>query len=178
MYLYIVKRRNIKILVLFFAITLLGVSCKKKEQYPPEPIISFVSFTNIQNSSGIDDKGVLKISFTDGDGDIGLRQEDTIYPFEPSGKYYYDFFIKYFEKQKGVYKEIIIDSNLTFNARLPYLEPNNDNPNIKGEIEIELFVNNPISVYDTIKFEATICDRILNMSNTVSTPDIIVKKHN
>lgn len=157
---------------------LMGVSCKKKEQYPPEPIIQFVSFTNIQNSSGIDEKGILKISFTDGDGDIGLRQEDTIYPYDRSGPYYYDFFIKFYEKQNGVYKEIIIDSNLTFNARLPYVEPNEDNPNIKGEIEIELFINNPLSFYDTIKFDASICDRKLNVSNIISTPDIIVKKFN
>lgn len=171
------KRQYIIITVLILLI-ISGSSCKKKEHYPPEPIIEFLSFTNIQNSLGIDDKGILKIGFTDGDGDIGLKQEDTVYPYDRSGPFYYNFFLKYYEKQKGIYKEVIIDSNLTFNSRLPYLEPNKDNPNIKGEIEIEIFINNPLSVYDTIRFDVSICDRKLNVSNIVTTPDIIVKKHN
>ena len=46
----------------------------------------------------------------------------------------------------------------------------------KGEIEIEVFINNAFSDYDTIRFDAYIVDRALHKSNTIQTPEIIVNK--
>jgi len=171
-----VKKYFVKILLFFIISLWLFSACKSHEQYPTVPVIEFLKFTKSATSSGIDEKGTLKISFIDGEGDIGLREEDTIYPFDKGSIYYYDFFIKYFEKQNGVYKEVIIDSNLTFNSRIPYVTTSNKNPNLRGEIELELFINNYFSKFDTIRFEAQICDRALNMSNSITTPDIIISK--
>jgi len=165
-------------LIIVFAL----VSCKDYEEYPLEPKIEFIEFTVLRDAQGIDQRGIIHISYTDGDGNIGLYPEDTVAPYD------YNLFIKYLEQQNGVFKEIFLvtpryinDTTLvydtaTFNARIPILTPAGRNKAIRGEIEDTLFINNPLSQYDTIKFEAYIVDRDLNKSNTIATPPIIVKK--
>lgn len=173
------KRSDLVLLFLFPAL----ISCKRYEDYPPEPDIRFMDFTLLRDDQGIDQRGVLRISFSDGDGNIGLNDYDTLPPYD------YNLFVKYFELQNGVYKEIFLvtptyinDSTIvydtaTFNGRIPVLTPAGKNKAISGEIEDTLFVNNPLSVFDTIMYEVYIQDRDLNKSNTIQTPPIVVKKH-
>lgn len=159
---------------LFLIILLIIAGCKKFETYPPEPIIKFISLTKIPNSSGIDDKGILKIGFTDGDGDIGLGQGDTLSPYNPGSEYYYNFYIFFYEKQNGQY--VKFQASTPVHSRIPPIESEVSDRGIKGEIEIELEINNFFSPYDTIQFEAYIYDRALNKSNVIRTPDIKIKK--
>ncbi len=149
-------------------------SCKKPETYPLIPVIEFVSFTKIQNAQGKDEKGIMKISFTDGDGNIGLASIDTLAPFNSGSIYYYNFFIDYYEKQHGVYTKVELP--MTNNSRIPIITPDGENKSVKGDIEIVLFINNPVSTFDTICYDVSICDRELNVSNIIRTPDIVVKK--
>ena len=157
------------------------VSCKKVEHYSVIPHIGFKSMEKIANSTTIDDKGMLTLTFTDGDGDIGLADGDTLAPYKRGTEYYYDFFATFIEKQKGVYKDIelpvIQGQQLTNNARLPLVSTTGSNKNIKGDIAIEMYINNYVSSYDTIAFRIYIVDRALHKSNVITTPDIIVKKH-
>ncbi len=162
------------IISLFFALMMFA-SCTKEEDFPDVPHIEYLDFTKVANSSNIDEKGILKIFFTDGDNDMGLGEGDTLGPFDRTSKYYYNFFITYFEKQHGEFVEVT--PTVTFNSRIPVLESSSSNGALKGEIEIEMFINNPFSVYDTIKFEAYIADRALHESNIISTPEIVLKKH-
>ena len=165
---------KLRLILLFFVF--IGLfSCRKKENYPDVPAIQFKSFAKIQNSSAIDDKGVITFSFTDGKGDIGLAADDTLAPFNSGSPYYYNYFIHYFERQKGVWTEVI--PPLPFNARIPIINPSEKEMPLSGEIQMETYINNPLSVYDTIRFEFYILDRGLNQSNTVTTSEIIVKKH-
>jgi hypothetical protein len=149
-------------------------SCKKPETYPVIPAIQFESFTKIQNLTGKDEKGILKISFTDGDGDIGLAPEDTLAPYNSGSKYYYNFFIDYYEKQNGTYAKVNLP--MTNNSRIPVITPDGETKSVKGDIEVVLFINNLLSDFDTIYYEASICDRALHVSNVIKTPDIIIKK--
>lgn len=157
-------------------IPLLLFSCKKKEEYPIEPAITFKSFVKIPQSNGIDNKGILTLSFTDGDGDIGLSQGDTVGDFAPGSEFYYNFFITYYEKQKGVMTAVELP--FTNNARIPVLKNRNkNNTAIRGDISIELFINNPFSAYDTIQYECYIVDRAFHKSNVVRTEEIVIDKH-
>ncbi len=167
---------NSKIILFFIIAGFLFIvsSCMKKEEYPVIPSIKFENFRKIQNDKGIDVKGILDISFTDGDGDIGLSPTDTIAPYD------YNFFINYFEKRKGIFQKINFEG-VSFNSRIPYIIPEGENKPVKGEIEDTLFINNRFDPeaypdFDTIYFEAYILDRALNKSNTIKTPVIIVKK--
>lgn len=175
------KMRLIRI-SFFSLILVITMSCKKYEQFPPEPVLEFTDFILLRDTAGIDQRGILKFNYTDGDGNIGLYDYDTLPPYD------YNLFIKYFEQQKGVFKEIFLitpnyinDTTIeydtaTFNSRIPILTPAGKNKAIRGEVEDTLFVNNPLSKYDTIKFEIYVVDRDLNKSNVISTPPIVVKK--
>jgi hypothetical protein len=162
-------------IIIFSILSILMLdSCKKTNIYPEEPVIEFKSFEKISNETGIDQEGYLTISFTDGNGDIGLEDEDTLPPFNKGSEYYYNFYIFYLEKQNGEFVEA--DIPIDFHSRIPYVEPDLAQRGIKGEIEVKLFINNMTSTFDTIKFRTYIYDRALNKSNTIETPEIIIKK--
>lgn len=147
--------------------------CVKQENYPVVPQIQFLSFTNIFDTGHYAIRGILNISFTDGDGDVGLNTDDTRPPFDTAGPYYYNFVITYFEKQLGVFK--LIDLNPPFSVRIPVLNREFPGKPIKGIISDTLELN-PRPLFDTIKLEAFIYDRKLNKSNVISTPEIILKR--
>ena len=173
-----IQSSGILILMAFLFI----ISCKRYEDYPPEPSIEFLDMTLLRDEQGIDQRGVLRFSFSDGDGNIGLYDEDTLPPYD------YNLFVRYFEKQNGTFREIFLitenyinDTTIgydtaSFNGRIPILTPAGKNKAISGEIEDTLFVNNPLSAFDTIMFEVYIQDRDLNKSNTIQTPPIVIKK--
>jgi len=168
------KRYFINVSLLLIVVGLLFSSCTKPEIYPNTPVIKYKSFEKIPTTTGIDNKGYLTISFTDGDGDVGLKPEDTLPPYNLGSKYYYNFFIDYYEQQGDTF--VKIDLPITNNSRIPYIEPNLAEFGIKGEIEIEIYFNNIMSNSDSIKYEMYIVDRALNKSNVVMTPAIYVKK--
>ena len=155
-------------------ISSLLVSCIKKEDYPDIPRIEFKSISKINNGLGYDDKGLLVISFTDGDGDIGLGSQEIQPPYDTASMYYYNFFITYYEKQQGEY--VAVNLPFTNNSRIPPLWEGDGNKPLKGDIQVELYINNFSSPYDTIRFSAFIVDRALHHSDTIMTPDIIIRK--
>ena len=147
--------------------------CIKKESYPDVPEIGYESFLLVFDTGQFAKQGIFTISFKDGNGDIGLRSRDTFPPFNKQGSYYYNYILNYFEKQNGVFTQVDLDP--PFNARIPYLTPDDPNKAIKGLITDTLDLN-PHPLFDTIKFEAYIYDRALNKSNIISTPEIILRK--
>ncbi len=168
-----------RLAITLFLLLILFYGCRKYDQYPVVPHIELISFTKIADTTGVDQQGVIGLSFTDGDGDLGLTSDQN------SGNYLYNIFIKYFEKKKGVFQEIILTTpnpqtgkpdTLQFNGRIPYLTPVGKSKAISGEINDTLFINNYASTYDTIKYQIYIKDRVLNKSNVVETPEIVVNK--
>lgn len=168
------NRRVLNLLLIPGLMVLILSACQKKEDYPDTPQIEFLDFTKIQNGSSIDNKGILSLYFTDGDGNIGLSEGDTNAPFNVGSPYYYNFYINYYEKQKG--NLVLVDLPSPQHARIPPITGTGDNKPTKGTLDIELFINNYSSPYDTILFEAWIYDRNLNQSNIIRTPEIIIRK--
>ncbi|MCF8302828.1 MAG: hypothetical protein K9I94_06085 [Bacteroidales bacterium] len=173
------KRSYAHNFILGLVIATLMFSCVKEENYPVEPEITFEQFLILNNDTTIDERGVLKFSFTDGDGDIGLTNQDTAEPYK------YNLFISYFERRNGTFEEVFItvynpeteqEDTITFNSRIPMLLDEGVEKPISGTIEDTLFINNYNSPYDTIRFEAYIVDRELHKSNTIQTPPIIINK--
>ena len=167
----IVFLKHIAFLAFFFTVLF---SCKEKEIYPVIPEIKYEGFVKIYNpAAGKFERGVLKLSFKDGDGDIGLRQNEIEPPYD------YNLFVKYFEIQNKDTVEVILTDidgdTITFNARIPILTPSGSNKSIKGEIDDTLFIYNYQSNFDTIMYEAYLVDRALNKSNTIRT-HLIVRK--
>ena len=147
-------------------LVVLLVSCVKPTQYSVEPHIEFVSFDKIDSGSGTDNEGVLTMSYTDGDGDLGnLDEKDSTT----------NYFIVYQEKQNGIYKTPAEAVGM-FNASFPRFVASDKKQSIDGTIQRKLIFNNPSSTFDTIRFECWLVDRANHNSNHVFTPEIIVKK--
>lgn len=167
---------RVSFLVAIIAATLIILlpSCKKNDQYPEIPEIAFQSFTLAFDTNNIPRKGYLTISFTDGDGDLGLHPGDTLSPYQKGGDYYYNYVIDYYEKQNGTY--VLVPLSPPYSARIPYLTPDDPNKAIKGII-VDTLQMNPYPVHDTIKLKFFIYDRALHKSNVDSTPPIILRRY-
>lgn len=153
--------------IIFF---ILYSSCKKKEQYPIIPLIEFKDFI-IQSSNGIDTTAVLIFSFKDGDGDLGFPDDDTVNK---------SIHVWYYKKKDGVFLlRVKPEDVFNFDVKLPMFLNSGVKRPLKGEIEysINISMDVPItSTYDTIYIAFTLVDRALNVSNKISTPEIVLRR--
>lgn len=157
----------------FFAISMLLISgCIKRPEYADTPEISFLSFQTLKDVNGKDVSGLLTIEFTDGDGNIGLSQNDTLAPYHVSGDHYYNFYSTFFQKKNNVFVAIPVP----YNARIPRISESEVDKDIKGEIQIEIDLTFlPLVLQsDTIRFDLQIEDRDFNKSNIVTTPEFVL----
>ena len=147
-------------------------ACKRDEVFPVQPEIAFENFIPSYSGTGSLDSLKMEISFTDGDGDLGLGQADTFPPFNIKSEYYYNFILKYFEIKNGIASEKKL--NATLNARIPFIPPQNGSKYLKGKINIILALDPFAGKKDTIFYKAFVYDRALHKSNEITTPAIVL----
>lgn len=179
-----------------FLLVIACFSCRKPKHYPDEPIITFKDFKTVRNGQGLDQSGILSISFTDGDGDIGLRSGDTLAPFDTCSIFQFNYFIKIFEKRNGVFRQYVFVKNFnpcqlndlynvcnpafsltldsTYNAALKDITPEGKSKVLNGDIDLDLPFLIPCVTNDTIKFRIQIVDRALHISNEVESPEYVI----
>jgi hypothetical protein len=147
-------------------------SCLKQEDFPNRPDVEFIGFfpSSIATNSA-DSLGFVRFSFTDGDGDLGLGDGDTLGVFAQGQPYYYNLFIHYFEKQNGEYIEVV--PPLPFHVRFKRLVAVGGNGSLQGQMDVGVF-GRPGTPYDTIRYEMYIVDRALQHSDTLVTNDIVL----
>lgn len=146
------------------ALTLLIVlvsGCRKEEKFPPEPVIAFKSLGQFGDSAS------FTISFTDGDGDVGLDIGDAAPPFDTASQYYYNLVLKHEYLDNGVWIETIFNTNTPLKYRIPRITPTGQNKALEGEIAVALPAWPYVAVGDTVRISAYMYDRALNQSNTV-----------
>ena len=69
-------------LIIVLSLVLAVCSCQKPVEYPIEPKITYEGFTYLLNAdSTFSGEGIVSFSYTDGDGDLGLDDSDTLPPF-------------------------------------------------------------------------------------------------
>lgn len=168
--------------LLFLALAMLA--CQKPVEYPIEPKITYEGFTYLFNPDNtFSGEGVISFTYTDGDGDLGLDDSDTLSPFGPYDAHYYNMEVDYLKLVNGVFvktpllsphvptseSDTVVWDTITFNARFHRLRDNDDPKAISGTMDYQLTVQNPFSPNDTIKFEIRIIDRALHESNTIQT---------
>ena len=171
-----------KTMTILFAILIAMAACKKKLEYPIEPAITYQGLTYLMNAdSTLSGEIILSIGYTDGDGDLGLDDADTLYPFGPNDPHYYNLIIDYLKWDGNDFVETpLLNWNqqtqsfdtISFNARFKRLVFNDEEASISGVIDYTMMVFNPVSPNDTIKFRAHLLDRALHESNTIETEAI------
>lgn len=158
----------------FISVIVLTVGCKQEVIYPIIPAIKYKATVIQKSVLGKDSALKLTISYTDGDGDLGLRQEDIAPPFD-AGTFYYNMYVYYYELIEGKWCEVtvseFIKDTIRIKYRFPYLTPNSGNKAIKGDIENTFSLPSRDSL-TTIKLKFYIYDRMLHKSN-VDSSDII-----
>jgi hypothetical protein len=171
-------RTGVKIAILFAFIFSFG--CKKKDPTPVPPVISFMEAGLSSDKS----YSIVKFEFYDGDGDLGLKQEEN------TGEQEYNVFVDYYELNNGVWelKSPILDSTFNFDTstweyqtqffhqRMPFIE-NEGELALEGDIEIALFYDFRLiqtTKADTFRYEISIKDRALQSSNVITTSDIVL----
>ena len=173
---------------LFFWV-LVVVACQKPVEYPIEPKITYEGFSYLFNAdSTFSGEGVVSFSYTDGDGDLGLDDGDTLPPFGFHDTHYYNMVVDYLKSENGVFVKtpllsphvpigpddtLVLFDTVTFNARFKRLRDSEEPKAISGTMDYKLTVQNPFSPNDTIKFEIRILDRALHESNVIQTDPII-----
>ena len=136
--------------------------CPDPPTYPEYPIVEFDSFY----ADG--EVGFLTVGFTDGDGDIGERDDITKD----------NLLVEYWEYNDvaGEWQQGTVQGEpFVFQFKLPYLTPNGKNKALKGTIEVEIGPNYRMlgSPYnDSIRYRIQMIDRSNNKSEWVFSPPI------
>ena len=142
--------------------------CLPEPNFPDEPIIEFQSF-DLSAGGGRE----LVIGFSDGDGNVGLGQADTLAPFCPTCEFHQNLKCEYQEWRDTAWVEIELNPDagqIPFYYRVPPAAPTGQNPAQNGTISIDMnswYLNSP---YDSMRFRITLYDRDLNASNEAFTP--------
>ncbi len=151
---------------LVLVVVLVG-GCRKEEKFPDEPVIAFKSLGQFVDSAS------YTITFTDGDGDVGLDITDAAPPFDTASQYYHNLFLEYDEFQNGTWTTI--NFALPLHYRIPRITPTGQNKALEGEIAVALKPFNYSDEGDTVRIRAYMYDRALNQSNTVTSEQIVVQ---
>ena len=171
-----------KPIAILFLVMIVLAACQKKVEYPIEPVVTYQGLAYVMDAdSTLTGEVVLSIGYTDGDGDLGLDDADTLYPFGPRDPHYYNLIIDYLKWDGTAFVETPLLSwnqqtqsydTISFNARFKRLVFNDEEKAISGTIDYTMMVYNPLSPNDTIRFRVHLIDRALHESNSIET-DII-----
>lgn len=191
-------RKSIQIVGVF----LLFLSCNRDPGFPQQPVISFKSIAFLRGDSteqGFSDAIRISMDFTDGNGDLGFSQGDTLPPFDSKEVYdstarillqtnenHNNIFVKFlFRNSDGVYKICsetpecpTSDAVLSlFNQRFPDLNPDRQERPISGTLTYDIISSQlrPTFRNRIIKLEVYIKDRSLNRSNTILTDSLLIR---
>ncbi len=182
----------LRYIYLLLSILLIG-SCVRPPEYPPEPIIEFVSMDkDIVTNTGDSVQIILK--FTDGDGDLSFEEG-----YDESNLFVLDTLnnphvivgklgeVELDSGQTIVTANVLIEDNRTgylYNYIMPYIEPRNEDESISGLIYINFktltcrpFIPpnpTPLSI-DTVSLTIQVFDRADHASNKVTTTPIYIQ---
>jgi hypothetical protein len=159
----------VKIAIIIIASALI-VGCKKKDPTPVAPVITFMDAGLSEDNS----YSIVRFEFYDGDGDLGLRQDEN------TGDQEFNLYVDYYEKINGawVLKSPVITYNTSeakfdtteLHLRVPFVE-NDAQQALEGETVVNLFYNFNA---DTFRYELRMQDRALQMSNRITTSELVI----
>jgi hypothetical protein len=178
--------------VVFLLTAVLFSSCSEDETFDTVPVIKFERFVHYYNSAGKDTAIDFVFSLTDGDGDIGFRENEIDLS---CGADNFNLYVNYEEKVGAAYKpkklwtevtEITTDCDtlvyfdsvqIAFNQRMQYIEPAGNSKGIEAEVTYRLDYTSALVLLSTNgRFEFSIRDRSGNKSNKVYSEDLVLVK--
>lgn len=133
---------------------LLWQACQPIRLFDETPAITFISVEPLVVTE-ITDSIVITIGFTDGDGDLGLPEEDTTSD------------VTVYDKRRG----LPAFGDILYPYRMPVVTPPGNSKQISGEVRlvIQNTFRRPGLTTDTVHYSIQIRDRALRESNIVET---------
>ena len=161
---------NTKTYKYFIPLLIAGISlfsgCLKTKSLSPIPEISYNSFVK-----GKGDTAILSINFKDGDGDIGVNQDDTTNNL---------FLIYYYKGLDGNFHRdlnvLIMPDSIMYIFLVPNVTPKGQNKVLEGEIKVKVdppyhdFLATP--KHTLVKYKIYLLDRAGNKSNVIESEEI------
>ncbi len=159
---------------LFIIIFALIAGCKQEStSFSIIPSISIKSIEQIK-LNGKDSAINFVIAYTDGDGDIGLDESDTMPPFNEASKYYFNLEVNVYAIENGKASRIPIPSStdsVSFNSRISNLTPTGKSKSISGDIKLIMRASPSFGVFpDSMMYTFRLYDRALHQSQLLKTP--------
>ena len=157
-------------------------SCLSPPEYPVTPEITFKSIepNRVATITGTYDTVTVTVSFRDGDGDLGLNNDETDPPFNStnadgtSNLYYNNYFFQPQILKDGEF----IDYKLAFSydSRFPRLPPDDRDGPKRGTLSFgQRFFLGTFPSGSQVRFKVKIVDRALHESNEITTEPITIK---
>lgn len=122
----------------------------------------------------------IRLSYTDGDGDLGLNEDDTTGAFGYGQPDFYNLQVLMYEKKNGAWIRPMnplapVPDTIQFSERIPRITPTGRYKWISGNLELNI----PAAPYslkpDTVKYRIRLTDRMLHRSDWIETPVVIFK---
>jgi len=167
-------------LSLLVALASLAVSsCINPPDYPDTPSIEFKTITKerFRTDGGLIDSVKVTVSFKDGDGDLGLSNQDTNPPYDygnGQNRYYNNYFIQpQIQQTDGTFKNYDVGTG-GYDSRYPVLNTSGRSEPLKGDLTLNLVFSAglPFRAGTVVRFQVNIVDRALNESNVITTEPI------
>ena len=168
-----------------------ATSCLSPPEYSDTPEIEF---NRVEYTVGFDPDGAVEtdnvtvvINFRDGDGDLGLESQNRNPPYSeflPDGsrnRFFNNYFIRIFRRnQQGNWEPYLPGASTSpdeYDSRYPPLNPDGREQPLRGDLSFKLFslAKGRIPSGSVLRFEVTIADRALNVSNAVVTDPITIR---
>lgn len=166
---------------ILFAIFLWLTGCKDgKDTIRFRPELALNGIYPFSSGNGYDSFVEVDLHFSDEDGDIGLTEKDSMYPFGLGDPGFYNLFVYYQHKIGGIWvypKNPLLGPNdtLVLHERLTNITPTGRHKAIHGDIQLII----PARPYqyrgDSVRFEIQLIDRALQRSNVILTPSIFLQ---
>lgn len=167
-------------------------ACKREEDFSRIPEIKFERFELYKNDAGKDTTVDFVFSLTDGDGDIGFKDNEVD---GSCGADNFNLYLLYEEKNGSTYRPkklwlqvteitpacdtlVYFDSvQIAFNQRMQYIEPAGNSKGIEAEVRYRMDLTSALILLSPSgRFDFYIRDRANNKSNRIFSDDLVLVK--
>ena len=154
-------------------------SCLTPPDYSDTPEIDFksIQIKRVTDATGTYDTVTVTVSFRDGDGDLGLSNDETNPPYQydnGNNRYNNNYFFEpqILNPQTGIFNPVTI--NYGYDSRYPRLTQSERKEPLRGELSfgLKFSVGSTFARGSTVRFKVSIADRALHESNTVLTDPV------
>lgn len=157
-------------------LTFFLAGCYKEPSFPAEPSIEFADITKairIDQFTGANkDSVVLSIKFRDGDGDLGLNEQEKA---DAQLVEKYNYVVKPFRKKRGKFEEY--KPFIPYSGFFSRLKNDDKIGPIEGTLDYSIDFPHPFTPKrDSVQFQIYVVDRKGNKSNTVETETIVLNE--